>query len=166
MKIVAPKDLYLEGYSYWLYTKPFIVEHLKKFPDDTLKSIVRSIDENFVKTCYTVEGIRYPAPFGDLRHGPLEEDLQFSKIVVPETIDIFPVSRSKNKFNIKPAPIGFNLHVPINEKVYSIIDGKVIDTEAKEEFKWYTGYKDKYPTKWSEIRDMCRIKRILSLFRI
>jgi hypothetical protein len=163
LKILAPYEIYLEGYSYWLYTKIFLAEYIKKFSDDLISYYIKRIDNNFLKTSYTADDIRYPAPFGDLRHIPLEDFLQKDTSNISEEITLGTITKIKSKYIINPSIVGLNLHVPSNKKEYLIIDGKVIDKATNKEFKWYTGYKDKYPTKLSELIDLLRLKRLLSI---
>jgi hypothetical protein len=163
LKNLAPYEIFLEGYSYWLYTKRFLSEYIKKFSDDLISYYIKRIDGNFLKTCYMVDDIRYPAPFGDLRHTPLEDFLQKDTSSISDEITLGTITKIKSKYIINPSIVGLNLHVPSNKKEYLVIDGKVIDKATNKEFKWYTGYKDKYPTKFHELKDLLRLKRLLSI---
>jgi len=131
--------LWLEGYSYWQYTKPF----LKKY--GMFDNFIMNQDQMFSETSWCKNGKFYPAPFGDVWDSPLEcQDFYPFKAAAPVEIPRLPVSH----YHIKSKAVRFNLHT---ETVNAFRDPT--------SFKYYTGYKNKYPTKWLEIRAL--IMRLL-----
>jgi hypothetical protein len=152
--------MWSEGYSYWLYVKPFIIKYYEIFSNtrSTLISVVSEIDQNFYRTAYLRGSVLYPAPFGDLRDVPLEpayqqprEDINF--------ISCANLQKDGNVYYIQGLPIGLNAHVPYNSRKVSIINGVPVD------FVFYTGYDKKYPTRSSEWKDLLRIRRFTSLLK-
>jgi hypothetical protein len=164
-------NIWSESYAYWAGdTRPFLTEWIKAMrlsglDLEDLKATVSEINNNFRRTSYKRNGVSYPAPFGDVWDCPLEDDLQQPKdnencFNVPG----YPVRRVPPIIRISTKPIGFNMHTDTVEKTYDTTTGIPIDMETEEPFKFYKGYEEKYPTKWSEIKAMFDIKRLLSLF--
>jgi hypothetical protein len=163
LNALAPKGLYLEGYSYWLYTKEFLTVYLSKFLAESIERCIKEVDSNFVKTSYSVDDIKYPAPFGDLRHQPLEDALQNGNHPI-SAIKVSVVTKNNTNYEIDPYFIGFNLHTTTERKTYFVTDGKVIDAITGKEYVWYPGYKNKYPTMISELKAMFNLKRLKNFF--
>jgi len=136
--------IWTEGYSYWLYTKPFLLEYDSKYISD----FIICVDEGFVSTAYVNNDILYPAPFGDLRFQPLEDKFQNKTAVYHITIG--PVSKNGTIYSIDKFSLGFNTHSPVKSKI-DIINGSPY--ENNNSFKWYEGYDKKYENKWEAIID-------------
>lgn len=157
--------IWAEGYSYWLYTKSFIVQYyMKIIPHNDvryyyLSEVVSSIDKNFLATAYLRGSIWYPAPFGDLRDIPLEPELQNNKEPSP-SCSIGCVSKTSDvSYTIQGWSVGLNPHTPSHTYDIKIIDGIPLG------FVFYNGYALKYPSIISEWADILNLKRIFSLFR-
>ncbi|MBD3248224.1 hypothetical protein GF382_02950 [Candidatus Falkowbacteria bacterium] len=154
---IAPQSVWLEGYSYWLYTKPFLQKYVDEFELDDIQIHICAIDTIFEKTAYHRNTKLYPAPFGDVRDIPLEGSSQDSTITAEISIGI--IEKNNDIYNIKPAPLGFNLHTPDKEAEIKIVDG------IPENFEFYEGYSQKYKNAFEELIDMLDLKRIFSIFR-
>jgi len=147
--------IWAEGYSYWLYTKPFIEEYSKVF-GSIYFTMIEKINSGFQVSAYTRDKKLYPAPFGDLRDTPLEDDLQ--GYVEVDSCSRAIVFKMMHRYSIKSRPIGLNTHVPKSSYDIRIENGKPVD------FKWYEGYDKKYKNKKDEILDSLNPKRIISIF--
>jgi hypothetical protein len=148
--------LWIEGYSYWVYTKYILTAWAAMYYSDLIESI-NAMDRSFCLTAYVgKDGLLYPAPFSDLRDQPLESYLQNSKDVI-DNIDIEPVSKKRLIYKITAYPLGCNLHVPINNTTVSIVNG------IPQGFKFYEGYDKKYKSGVAEFLDMIKFNRIFSL---
>lgn len=165
--------LYKEGYSYWLYVKPFLVEYSKKYK--LFDCFIKDMDLKFQKTAYLgTDGKLYPAPFGDLRHIPLELEYQSSG-PVSENTKIYPVivkiKPDYIEYFIQRCPLGFNTHIPDKTQTVKVSnDGSeicVLDyikfSEKCEPFVWYKGYDKKYKDKEEEFKDTFSKNRRVSL---
>jgi len=147
--------LWAEGYSYWLYTYDILGKYIKMFPKDrdfsSIKNLVVKIRMGFGRTSYINKGTSYPAPYGDLRNIPLqEEELRYAKLskdVVHTTYLTKHTVLGDVTYTYNFPLMGFNTHVPVGENMVHIEEGTPID------FKWYTGYKDKYKVKREEYLD-------------
>jgi hypothetical protein len=157
-----------ESYSYWLYTKPFLITYKTTFNSGTF--FIEVIDSGFQKTAYFRDGVLYPALFGDLRDVPLEDFLQDPKECL-ENVSVFPVTKTldgkgQTLYTIKGVPIGLNAHIPKVDSQIIIKDGYPIP------FIWYAdngatiAYRVKYPTKWLEYKDVFDWRRIKTIPRI
>ena len=159
---IGKQTLWLEGYSYWLYTKEILDFYEKFFNLLDIQSFIFSMDISFLRTAYKFEGVLYPAPFGDLRHIPLEQHLQDDTKLI-NTIFYKPILKQTNhpeiKYTILSCPLGFNTHVPIKNQTISITNNYFFPN-----LFWYESYDKKYKNKLSELIDTLRIERILSLF--
>jgi len=166
--------LYKEGYSYWLYVKPFLVEYNRRY--NLFDCFIKDMDLNFQKTAYLgTDGKLYPVPFGDLRHIPLELGLQSSSSV-SENLEIYPVivkiKSNYIEYFIQRCPLGFNTHIPDKTQVVRVNnDGSEIcvfnyidSSEKCKPFEWYEGYDKKYKDKEEEFKDTFNKNRRLSLF--
>jgi len=154
--------LWLEGYSYWLYTKIFLIDYADKFKIGYISKFIEDLDKKFATVSYRCkDGKLYPPLYGDLKFISLEDHLQNKKI--REYISIWPVSKETKDslviYKIRSTPMGFNVHIPKNNMAYYIIDGIV-----KSKFKWYEGYDKKYKTKLGKWIDILSLRRILSFF--
>jgi len=137
--------LWAEGYSYWEYTKQAIdlwIENVKHLHG--LNCYLIDIDRGFQETSYEREGIRYPAPFGDVRDEPLRPELQYRN-----TQQVFIWSgrflkKSYDRYWISPYLLGGNTHTPSKESSVVIKDGRPVN------FKFYTGYDNKFTSRKSE----------------
>jgi len=156
-KVLTP-GLYAEGYSYWLYTKPFLLAWSKEYYQ-AMGGWVKSVDKKFVETAYIgTHGLLYPAPFGDLRKEPLEDVLQ-KMGESEEVVEITPVSKKGQTYTISPYPLGGNTHVPVKKAVIKI-RGTV-----PEGFKFYEGYDKKYSSGIEEFMDIIKPVRLFTMFR-
>ena len=158
---IAADGVYAEGYSYWLYTKEFLKRFLEIYENHEIEAAINIIDRSFLFTAYTgADGHLWPAPFGDLREQPIEIDIQYVGWNVKDEVKIGIIEKMGARYTVSKRLLGFNLHCPSKKTVFYIVDGKPAH------FQWYSGYKDKFPTFWSEIKEMCRLDRLISLFRI
>jgi len=148
--------IWLEGYSYWLYTREIFNDWLIKFGDDRINNLVIKIDNGFVKTAYLRGSIWHPAPFGDLKNIPLSQDLQ-EKCKVKDNAIAGIVIMKKNIYEIKSYPIGMNIHIPVNDAKIEIIDGKPAN------YTFYTSIQNKYPDNVTYINDVLNTKRLNSI---
>lgn len=180
MKLIdalSPKSLngrlWLEGYSYWVYSKVALELYCKVFKKFhrcrvyiPLKLIINEIDTCFQKTSYIRCGSLYPAPFGDLRDFPLQDHLQDTKVSIPN-LTIYPVKKmdyeSKYQkdtcYDIKKSLLGFNSHTPHYGEHIKVESGIPLG------FRFYTGFNDKYISSWDEIKDMLRPDKIVSALK-
>lgn len=159
---LTTNHLWAEGYSYWKYTKAALLPYYKKF--GFFGPFVRKIDRNFRDTSYEVDGVLYPAPFGDLRHEPLEEHLQTTMFTFSE-YSAPPIVKHMRTYKVSANPVGLNCHCPSENQIWTITPtGNVCDPKGNE-FPWYTGYPAKYKNKISEITDLLKPTRIFSIFR-
>lgn len=156
--------LYAEGYSYWLYVKYILKIWADKFVINRIKNVINAIDNSFLCTSYLRNGIRYPAPFGDLRDIPLEDCLQTQpKITNIHISNIFMITnREFDKIIsyqciVNGIPVGLNTHIPKSDYTVYIKNGVPIG------FKFYTGYANKYKNKFAEILDTFDPKRIVTI---
>ena len=140
--------IWLEGYSYWVYTCNILDKWLITFNNPEINLIVRDIDMGFVCTAYLnpVSSLWLPAPFGDLRENfslapHLQEEAK-QKNEKESSCEILNVNLSVSPdsivYTIAPAPVGLNDHTPKTSSIIKIKDGYPIG------FKWYTGMKNKY----------------------
>lgn len=165
--VLAPSGLWLEGYSYWVYTEPFLSayetsSYASPATSIALRDFRTQVQKAFIQTAYSRLGILYPAPFGDLRNTALAPSLQTAEI--PDIAQKHPVMKQLPRYYITPKPLGFNLHTGTKESVY-IIDSGIPKKPNGDTFVWYEGYDKKYPTKIKEIQDMMNLKRILSIIK-
>ncbi len=163
------EDLYLEGYSYWLYTKPFLDEYSKEFGEFGL--FIRDQDKKFQESAYLgTDGNLYPAPFGDLRHEPLDIFLQAAEPVSDNT-EIYPLlikifKPDTTEYLVQKCLLGFNTHVPDKVQTVQVLNGTVYVKQPSGTlvpFKWYEGYDKKYGSKEAEFNDTFSPERINSL---
>jgi hypothetical protein len=138
---------WLEGYSYWCYTRGILDTYAEKFSILWLKTFVVDQNLKFNVIAYSRNGKLYPPPFGDLWDDSLQE--QDGHTNVPELI------------KVDTWPVRFNLHTKTVHRIYDVSSGQPIDDKTREPFVFYTGYKNKYPTKWSELWAL--VKRFFSL---
>lgn len=166
---ILGEGLYLEGYSYWLYIKPLLVEYKKKF--NIFEIFIENMDKRFQETSYLwKDGKLYPPPYGDVRHIPLEDSLQ-SALSVQSYKSIYPLviqvlSPDTVEYFIKGNPVGFNTHVPLETLTVVVTCDTVYVKKANgdhQPFKWYTGYENKYKDKGAEFKDTFNWRRIKSL---
>lgn len=158
--------LWMEGYSYWLYTKPFLLEYVTRFPAPTacIKYIVEKIDESFALSGYDRDGVHYPAPFGDLSDIPLEGHLQNITPVLDFKCS-YLTKTAGNIYYVKKSYLGFNAHVPSKDETYIIKNGiPYLNGNPTREFEWYEGWDKKYPTIWDELKVYINVQRIRSAF--
>jgi hypothetical protein len=134
-------ELWAEGYSYWMYTR-YMLFSLKNY-DVWMGAFIVVQDRYFELTAYERNGRHYPAPFGDVWDSPLETE----PLPMPPKEPILPVYMVNDKYyHIKSRPVGFNLHTARVDKIYFLENGIPVN------FNFYKGYKEKYPTLWSELK--------------
>jgi len=166
---MQPK-LWVEGYSYWLYTKPFLQLYLLKklLPieiENKLKNFITDVDDGFCATGYVSNGIIFPAPFGDLRYQSLENQ---NHSLLKERITIGPIMKSDKLYYISKRPIGFNMHTIDFKSVIDVssdIPYNILNSN-REAFKFYEGYDKKYQNKFLELKNMITIYRLISACKL
>jgi hypothetical protein len=158
---ISSSGLWLEGYSYYMYTKMALTPYAKKFNSKAMTEFMTSADIAFSRSAYIgIDGKKWPAPFGDLRKGPLEPEYQSTTMVDP--CDYGFLKRVGSTYTISARYLGCNTHTP-KDSVVKIVGGQPMVGSAG--FKWYEGYDNKYPSKTAEIIDTIGIKRLFSIFR-
>lgn len=165
LKILG-KDIWLEGYTYWLYCKYYILEYSKKFILAHFSDGVKLIDRNFAITSYNgIDGQKFPVPFGDLRYQKLEDELQ--TIASETNCKVGIINKEQDFYTIKAKPIGFNTHIPKKNMKIKIIEGFpfVIEGSKQTKFKFYEGYDKKYGNNREKIRDTFNVKRFVGLIK-
>jgi hypothetical protein len=162
-------EIWREGYSYWLFTKPMLVEYWKKFGE--FGFFIKNMNKKFEETAYMgADGKLYPAPFGDLRYVPLEMESQSAKPVSANT-EVYPIiiriiEPDTTEYLVQKCPLGFNTHVPDKVQTVRVFDNGsvyVYDNGVYLPFKWYEGYDKKYKDKEAEFNDTFSQERINSL---
>ena len=129
--------LYLEGYSYWRYIKPFLECYHNEF--GRFKQYIEDMDLLFRLSGYELNGIIYPAPFADIACIPL--DNQDSVFV--DNFEMFPVKKATLipggiEYNIDKCIIGFNTHVQQDDVTVIISDNVcVVKDSMCVPFPWY-----------------------------
>jgi len=156
------EGLWLEGYSYWLYTKEILEVYGRKLRIGYITKFIKDLDLRFKRTSYKCrDGKYYPPLFGDLEFISLEEHLQDN--IEDRYVSIWPISKEVDggivKYNIRATAFRFNVHVPKKSSIHLVEDEIV-----KSKFKWYEGYDKKYRTKVGELFDIFDIRRIISFF--
>lgn len=159
-----------EGYSYWKYTYDALGIWIEKFKDEELKLMADKIDSGFAYTAYRrVEGLYYPAPFGDLRDEPLNDKgqeiaLQITNVDhearcqnVLRNVSGTSWKDTKIRYQISAMPVGLNNHCEKQSREYEVVDGVVMG------FKYYEGYDKKYKDKEAEWTDILDIRRLITL---
>lgn len=154
---IGPDHVWLEGYSYWLYTKPFLEKYHERFGTAEIRDFIKDIDANFVKTAYLRDDKLYPAPYGDLRDVPLEDSLQHEIPSLKASVGI--ITKNDNAYIIKASPLGFNMHTSEKAAEIKIVDGK------PENFVFYEGYNQKYQNFFLELFDMLDVRRFFSFLQ-
>lgn len=157
----SDKRIWLEGYSYWVYTRDFLDVWIKKFDNERIKELITQIDEGFILTAYFRNGKYYPVPMGDVKDTPLAQELQ-NKCNLIDNVEHGNVRRKRISFNeidyiIKSAPIGLNIHVPLTDHLVQVINGTPVN------YKYYTSINDKYPDNAAYAADVLHPKRIKSI---
>lgn len=166
---ILGEDIWREGYSYWLFIKPLLIEYQKKF--NKYGDFITQMDIKFQETSYLRKnGKLYPAPFGDLRHVPLEASLQ-SAPPIQKNKELYPliinvIQPDTVEYFVQRCPLGFNTHIPLETQTvvvtHSSVYVKKLDGKL-EPFKWYKGYDKKYKNKEAEFKDTFNWRRIRSL---
>lgn len=161
--------LWLEGYDYWLYTKPFLVKYSEVFKSSGIRLYIEQMDKKFLTTAYTLsDGLPRPAPFGDVTDRTLELSiLAFENIA--DNSEVFPVTKKTDgeevRYTIAPCPLGLNAHTP-KEADTVVISGGVVyrsrDTMLTP-YEWYPGWEKKYNSKWDELMDVFDYRRVNSI---
>lgn len=162
----ASNRLWLEGYSYYIYTllilQPWINKFNSNYLVNNIDEIIKEVNKNFLHTAYYRNGVLFPAPFGDVRDQPLknQEKIELrsnSTAIVKMTVcDSVDPKNSNVMYKINAKPIGLNCHIPKD-------DSTVFVTNGVPEFKFYEGYDKKYSSKEEELKDLFDIKRIISI---
>lgn len=155
---LAP-DLWAEGYSYWRYTRSFLELYAKAFKLGVLQRRINRVELYFNRTSYFRDGIKYPAPFGDLRDEPLDSKTLKSNNRYAKYSNFVLLRKVDNRYIVYPYMLGFNTHTPDKESYHVIADGYPSD------FEFYTGYENKYNSKKEELKDTFNLRRFISIFR-
>jgi hypothetical protein len=148
------KSMWLEGYSYWGYTSRILRYYANQFGLLSLQMNIAKMDLWFNHTAYIgLNGIHYPAPFGDVLKDPVENQTTTPGGSMPP---VYANSLSTHTLFIRCKAVRFNLHTStVRMKMYNTHSGIPVP------FKFYTGYHDKYPTKRSELWAI--LKRLFQL---
>ena len=163
--------LWAEGYSYWQYVKPFILQYQYDL-HKLFAGFITNIDFCFQRTAYLRDGVMYPAPYGDLRDVPLEPALQDTS-KMQENVNIFPVRKTTcsgiPNYCITAAPVGCNTHAPKVDSNIAIADGKPYPFTFYADDGSTPAYIAKYSvngkfSRWKELLDVLAWKRIKTLF--
>jgi hypothetical protein len=155
MKLLSQDgNLWLEGYSYWKYTKEFVIEWLNEFEDAEIRNLVHSIDQAFSLSSYERGVLYYPAPFGDLRNESLKRCPEY---VTNGSVGILKIFRDNIViYKIYGQPVGLNTHIPIDTTIIKVVGGTPVG------FKFYQGYDKKYKNQEEEILDIFHPVRVKS----
>jgi hypothetical protein len=142
------EQLWLEGYSYWLYTKAALVPYLARFPSPRITQFMQRTEEKFRLASYRrSDGRLYPVPMGDLWDGPLENHLQ-NPSGVPASVRFANVSKYTLNgavyYQVWSNPVGFNLHTPDETRSLRIYQDRPY-AFAGPAWVYYQGYAAKYP---------------------
>lgn len=151
--------IWAEGYSYYEYTRQILCIWLDKFPCDSISATLLAIDKGFKATAYERNGLIYPAPYGDVRDIPLRDDLQsqiYPANTIVDTITMLP-ENNQIHYMFRGKPIGLNTHIPLNDYAVTMQNGIPIN------FKFYSGYQNKYKNSFDEYKDTYNPKRIKSI---
>jgi len=153
--------IWLEGYSYWLYTRRALDLYIKHFKAKyltevtILDNLINKTYDGFITTSYQRNGIKYPALFGDLREIPIvieEERKGFLKgLTVEEStrlINHIVITRDDyytqeyTSWIIIPHGRGFNSHIPHKKYFakanYHVANGVALFVDITG-FKFFTG---------------------------
>lgn len=161
----GPYKIWAEGYSYFNYTldviNPWLERHQEHYDMSGIKDIIEKTEQGFIATAYVRDGVFYPAPFGDLRDTPLNQDLQLpheiKTVVVSNVIFNYAESDDVAWYSIGGKPVGLNTHINKNPYIATIIKGTPLN------FEFYEGYDKKYLDLWEELRDTLALDRILTI---
>jgi hypothetical protein len=175
--------LWAEGYSYWMYTLEVLSLWAGVFAKDEagekVRALIQAVDHCFAVTAYDRNGVWYPAPYGDLRDGPLfgptarlrnaisqqrqqrqqQEPESCAFVKVKPIADIAGVAGG-HEYVIQAKPVGMNTHVPAGTVKVAVRNG------IPEGFRFYDGYDKKYSRGWLEWKDMLQAGRIGSILRL
>jgi hypothetical protein len=129
------------------------------------------MDKKFQETSYLwKDGKLYPAPFGDIRHVPLEDEFQLGlsiqsdRYLYPLFIDV--ISPDTIEYHIIGSALGFNTHIPFTNQIVVVTSDTIYIKRYDGysiPFKWYDGYDKKYKSLGAEFKDTFNWKRIISL---
>jgi hypothetical protein len=156
------KQLWAEGYSYFLYTREILDVWVDAFPTaittPNIKEILSLIDMGFMRTAYKRDVSWYPVPFGDVRDQPLDSQLQAKcDSIAHEPCTAGPVTMvygESPEYNVVGQPIGMNTHIPKDNYTIQVVYGIPYG------YVFYTGYENKYKNKEEEARDLLDPKRL------
>jgi len=154
--------LWQEGHSYWGYTRYILKVYGQHFNEAWVTDCINTINNNFRRTSYERDGISYPAPFGDIWNIPLENELQQPK----DKSNCGPIRIELPIIKVNTNPLGLNLHTTYVNTVYDTTSGIPVNMQTDKPFKFYQGYKEKYPHVWNEIWAMLSIRRLLSVLHL
>jgi hypothetical protein len=121
--------------------------------------VVKEIDASFCATAYNRGSVWYPAPFGDLRDFPLEEEFQHSIENSHISTRGCVMKRSSSFYTIKGWSVGLNPHTPDRTRDINIVGG------IPENFIFYTGYDRKYSSVIDEWADILSPRRVFSFLK-
>jgi len=154
-----------ESYTYFLYTQMMLDPWVKRFSDDSVKSMIREIKMGFAYTAYERSTfLRYPAPFGDLWEVPLDSEtsVMASSMCDPDNdVEVKNIKRYKKDglvtYNIAPMPMGLNGHCEKQRHEW------VIRAGIPDGFKFYDGYDKKYKNQKAEWTDLLDPRRLFTI---
>lgn len=157
--IIGKNNIWLEGYSYWEYSLMTLRPYARDLGSYNIGLKIAAINNFFSLTSYIgPDGKKWPAPFGDLRKGPLSD--QFGGISMTYKVDFF--TKDGPVYTIQDRNLGMNTHTP-RKSILTIKNGVPVDSKGSE-FHWYEGYDKKYPNKLAEILDTISPMRLFSIF--
>lgn len=154
------RSLWLEGYSYWSVVVRYLRAYRGMFDCVWAADIMVEIEKNFQCLGFHMPGAnKFPPPIGDVYEGPMApwSDYDTRTRIGPVSME-WPGTPYDLLYCVNADPVGFNLHTHRVRNQYGIINGVL------KGFSWYTGYRNKYPTVWSELREIFRWCRFVSLF--
>lgn len=159
-KEIGPYLIWAEGYSYFRYTLDILNVWVSKFSQSDVQDTINKVRGGFQLTAYDgSNGLKYPAPFGDLRNEPLrpEDQINWKQSSTTVTNVSCSVEAGGTRYFIRGQPIGLNTHIPKDDSSVFVMGG------IPAGFKFYEGYNKKYKNSFAEWLDTYSIKRLRSI---
>lgn len=161
--------LWIEGYTYWIYTKLFLYEYIQNNTNNTIQMKIDHTEKAFQETAYydSQSNVWKPAPFGDLRKNQIMLNQEKTEENNKKNWSGIPLLKKTYfttiYYTVLPYIIGFNTHVPDKQRKLFIREGTPLYMENRKPFNFYKGYDKKYKSKIHEIKDTFTWKRFKSL---
>lgn len=137
--------IWLEGYSYWKYTRLALDQWVNINSNYSLQGNIDTIENNFSKLSYYSGGFK-PVPYGDVRNELINKAYPVANIKVGPITKLTSPSADTIIYITQGAPRGLNTHIPNNDDTVLVINGTI-------NYKWYQGYDKKYKTKADMVED-------------